>query len=119
MARDGVANIVDELRGRGFDPRRVGPNSWEARCPAHRSVDHALAISRNEFNHVVLECRSPQNCLTLAAPKKLARAASWPKSAGWFTNELRRIAPQLRLHGLSIEFSRNSRGRLLSITKLK
>ena len=28
----------------------------------HRSVDHALAITRNEFNHVVLECRSAQNC---------------------------------------------------------
>jgi hypothetical protein len=29
MVRDGVANIVHELRQRGFDPRRVGADSWE------------------------------------------------------------------------------------------
>ena len=58
MVRDGVANIVDRLQECGFDPRKVGHDSWEARCPAHRSMDHALSITRNEFNHVVLECRS-------------------------------------------------------------
>jgi hypothetical protein len=62
MARDGVTNIVIRLQEHGFDPRRVGSDAWEARCPAHRSLDHALAISRNEFDHVVLECRSNLNC---------------------------------------------------------
>ena len=62
MVRDGVANIVDRLRDGGFDPRKVGDDSWESRCPAHRSADHALAISRNELNHVVLACRSTTNC---------------------------------------------------------
>ena len=62
MVRDGVANIVDRLGECGLEPRRVGDDAWEARCPAHRSADHALAITRNEFNHVVLECRSRQNC---------------------------------------------------------
>ena len=28
----------------------------------HRGMDHALAVTRNAFNHVVLECRSMQNC---------------------------------------------------------
>jgi hypothetical protein len=62
MVRDGVANLVDRLRERDLDPRRVGDDAWEARCPAHRSTDHALAITRNEFNQVVLECRSPSKC---------------------------------------------------------
>ena len=25
-------------------------------------MDHALAITRNEFNHVLLECRATENC---------------------------------------------------------
>src|SRR5690242_6478803 len=62
MVRDGVANIVDRLRACGFEPRKVGHDSWEARCPGHGSVDHVLAITRNEFNHVVLECRGTENC---------------------------------------------------------
>jgi len=62
MVRDGVANVVYRLQERGFDPRRVAHDSWESRCPAHRSSDYALSITRNEFNHVVLECRSNENC---------------------------------------------------------
>ncbi len=58
------------------------------------------------------------NTMTQVAPKNLTRSAAWPKSAGWFTNELRRIAPQLRMHGISVEFSRNSRGRAIEISKL-
>jgi hypothetical protein len=62
MVRDGVANVVIRLQESGFDPRKIGPDSWESRCPAHRSADCALSIARNEHNHVVLECRSTQNC---------------------------------------------------------
>ena len=62
MARDGIANIVVKLEERGFDPRRVGSDAWEARCPGHRSADRALAITRNELNHTVLECRSNPRC---------------------------------------------------------
>jgi len=57
--------------------------------------------------------------LTKVAPKKLAHSAAWPKSPGWLTNELRRIAPQLRMHGISVAFSRNVPGRVLSTTKLQ
>ena len=58
MARDPVANMVDRLRERGCEPRRVGEDAWEALCPAHRSTDHALAITRDSFNQVELVCRS-------------------------------------------------------------
>ena len=63
MARDGVVNVVMRLMNCGFDPRRVGDDAWESRCPAHRSSDHVLSISRGAFEHVVLECRSADhNC---------------------------------------------------------
>jgi hypothetical protein len=62
MARDGVVNVVMRLMNWGFDPRKVGDDAWESRCPVHRSTDHVLSITRGEFNHVVLECRSAHNC---------------------------------------------------------
>jgi hypothetical protein len=69
MARDGVANLVSELRESGFDPRKVRDDSWEARCSAHRNMDHALAIIRNEHNHVELDRRSTHNCHDLSRAK--------------------------------------------------
>jgi hypothetical protein len=63
MVRDGVANIVVKLEEHGCVPRRVGSRAWEARCPGHRSPDRALAITRNELNQVVLECRSNPSCM--------------------------------------------------------
>jgi hypothetical protein len=63
MGRDGVANIVHELQKRGFDPRRVGADSWVSRCPAHGGADHTLSITRDETNKVQLECRSTERCL--------------------------------------------------------
>ena len=65
MVRDGVANIVSRLQECGFDPRKIGQDAWESRCPGHRSLDHALSITRNECNHVVLNCRSAENCTHL------------------------------------------------------
>jgi hypothetical protein len=62
MPRDGVANLVCEFNRRGFPLRRVGPHSWQTRCPVHRNPDHSLAISRNELNHVILECRGTPSC---------------------------------------------------------
>src|SRR5271168_3849200 len=62
MVRDCVANIVDELHRTGFNPLRVGLDSWEARCPVHKGTDRSLAVGRNEHNHVMLECRSTENC---------------------------------------------------------
>lgn len=58
MARDGVANVVNRLRERGFDPHRLGPDFWESRCPVHHGSEYALAIIRDERGQVVIECRS-------------------------------------------------------------
>jgi hypothetical protein len=62
MVRDGITNVVYQFGERGYTPRKVGHDAWESRCLGHRSSDHALSITRNEFNHVVLECRTTENC---------------------------------------------------------
>ena len=72
MVRDGLTNIVSRLRECGFDPRKVGQDLWESRCPAHRSLDHALSITRNELNHVVLACRGTENCQHTAIVRRSA-----------------------------------------------
>ena len=60
------------------------------------------------------------------SPAELYRAASkiagdnptgapWPKSVHTFGAELRRLAPQIRLHGLSIHFERKHEGRIVTL----
>ena len=39
----------------------------------------------------------------------------WPKTIGTFGNELRRIAPQLRLHGTSVNFERTRDARIVTL----
>jgi hypothetical protein len=46
---------------------------------------------------------------------RVAKSAAWPKTTRCFTNELRRLAPQLRMRGVSVEFSRTYEGRLIRI----
>jgi hypothetical protein len=48
--------------------------------------------------------------------KKVAKSAAWPESTELFTNELRRLAPQLRMRGVSVEFSRTRDGQIVRIT---
>ena len=54
--------------------------------------------------------------LTKLVSTRDAASARWPKSAGRLTNELRRIAPQLRMHGVSLTFERNRESRLITLT---
>jgi hypothetical protein len=62
MARDAIVNVVMRLMNCGYDPRRVAEDAWESRCPAHRGLEHSLAISRNELSHVLFDCRSEYQC---------------------------------------------------------
>ena len=93
MVRDAVANMVNQLRERGYAPRKVGHDAWESRCPGHRSSDHALSITRNEFNHVVLECRSAENCQHI----RIVRALGWTnehvyaETPDWVISRLSRV----------------------------
>ncbi len=57
--------------------------------------------------------------LTKLVGKKIATSARWPKTATKFSNELRRVAPQLYMHGLFIQFARTCDERLVVITKVE
>jgi hypothetical protein len=96
MVRDGVANIVIKLQESGFDPRKIGPDSWESRCPAHRSADCALSITRNEHNHVLLECRSAENCQHIRILRALGFTNEhlYAETADWLISRLRRVPIQ-------------------------
>jgi hypothetical protein len=62
---------------------------------------------------------SPTELLEILAEragKKVAKSARWPKSIPLFTNELRRLAPQLRMRGVGVEFGRNRAGRIVRVT---
>jgi hypothetical protein len=48
--------------------------------------------------------------------KKNAASASWPKTCNRLGNELRRVAPQLRMYGVSVTFERTRKGRSITVT---
>ena len=53
--------------------------------------------------------------LTEIAGKKVAALADWPKTAEKFGNELRRLAPQLRMHGMNVSFESRNEGRVITL----
>ena len=53
--------------------------------------------------------------LTEIVGKKVAASADWPKTSEKFSNELRRLAPQLRMHGMSVSFERRHEGRIITL----
>ncbi len=52
--------------------------------------------------------------LTRIVGKKVAASADWKKTSEKFSNELRRLAPQLRMHGMSVSFERRHEGRIIT-----
>jgi hypothetical protein len=46
---------------------------------------------------------------------KVVRSARWPKSPGWLANELRRVTPQLRGHGIFVTFERTAGQRMINV----
>ena len=55
------------------------------------------------------------DALSKIVGKKHAASALWPKNATKLGNELRRIAPQLRIHGLAVDFARTHKGRTIRL----
>ena len=76
------------------EPRKLGYDACESRCPAHGSLDHAPSITRNEFNHVVLTCRSEQNCTHLKVIRSLGITNDllYAETPEWLISQSRRIA---------------------------
>ena len=49
---------------------------------------------------------------------KQADSARLPQSPAWLTIELRRIAPQLGIHGILVKVSRCHQGRVVSLARI-
>ena len=71
MASDPLANMVERLRGRGCQPRKVGRDLWESKCPGHGSADHALAVAQGADGKLEVTCRSIESCSLSRIVKKL------------------------------------------------
>ena len=56
-----------------------------------------LSITRNEFNHVVLTCRSEQNCTHLKVIRSLGitNELLYAETPEWLISQLQRAAAQL------------------------
>jgi hypothetical protein len=54
--------------------------------------------------------------LSARAGKSVTSTAGWPKSPAKLTSELRRIIPQLRRNGLTVEFTREASRRLIVLS---
>jgi hypothetical protein len=93
MVRDSVANFVESLQTCGFDPRRVGDDQWEARCPQHRGAEHALLITRNERGHVEFTCRGTLKCTDYRIVKALGITNEhvYAETPEWLISRLRRV----------------------------
>jgi len=55
--------------------------------------------------------------LNTLVERKVTALHQWPKAPSALAKELRRIAPQLRLHCISVVFERNREKRLITLTK--
>jgi hypothetical protein len=83
-------------------------NRWEATETTLENSPVGKAVLEFALSRLEWEC-SPAELLELLnerVGKRVARSPAWPKSTERLTNELRRLAPQLRMRGLSVTFSR-------------
>jgi len=93
-------------------------NRREATVEALEDSPVAAALIRTipTVEHWTGPCAKLHASLASVIGKKTAASARWPKSTSAFSSELRRLAPQLRMRGINISFSRNSERRLVTIT---
>ncbi len=78
-------------------------------------IGAALLIAGSQVRRWVGTPAKLHEALTEIVGKKVAATAR-SKSPRLFANELRRLIPQLRLHGLSIDFERGNTGRRIVMT---
>lgn len=48
--------VLGRLGQRGFNPRSIGPDSWEGRCPAHDGSRHNLSIKTGDDGRCLIHC---------------------------------------------------------------
>jgi hypothetical protein len=65
------------------------------------------------------QAKSPTDLLSFLtdmADRKAISSARWPKTPSMLSNELRRLAPQLRARGMSVAFSKTHKSRMITIS---
>jgi hypothetical protein len=90
----------------------------------------ALGLEDSALARVLLDCAelgglrdwtlSPAEMLedlTRDVSRRVAASSSWPKTPRAFSNELRRIAPELRARGIDVGFGRTRDSRLITIRR--
>ena len=98
-----LSTYTDNRKEATDGPARLAPRAM----PCSRSPGMMTGLSGTAAN---LHAR-----LTEIVGKKVAASADWPKTTARFGKELRRLAPQLRLHGVSVSFERRHEGRIITL----
>jgi hypothetical protein len=108
-------------RGLGWKPDTFvdtyGDNRREAAETSLESTPLGNALLELASTVLEWECSPTElyRVMTEKVGRKVASSAAWPKTTRMFACELRRLAPQLRMHGLSIVFSRTCDRRLVTL----
>jgi hypothetical protein len=90
----------------------------EVMLDASPVADSLLQLARSESGLTVPAAELYER-LTRLAGKRVAASAGWPKTAALCAQELRRLEPQLRLHGLFMVFERWYQGRFDTVEMRK
>jgi hypothetical protein len=117
---------VKATRAAGFStPRRQSCDPPGSSDPASQSGDRHNPRRLARGASIAAFCRSSREAVDWQrgrpAPRldkdrrQQKRGVGRPKTCNRLGNELRRVAPQLRMDGLSITFDRTSKGRLISL----
>jgi len=121
----GFARFAEAVgRNLGWQPERVLSEYAENRraMTAAQLRDspllNFLLANAHQVNDSSWTADDPLADLSMHA-QKLADHPRWPKSAQWFSIELRRIAPLLREHGIHVEFVRDRDKRLITLVNTR
>ena len=96
--------------------RREACASALADCPVAEALRELLEHFERPMKETATELLS---LLAGFAPQQVRRSAQWPKNGQVFLVVLRRIAPQLRITGITVEFDRGPTERIVKVSSVR
>jgi hypothetical protein len=113
-------------RGLGYEPgvflarylanRREACSSALDDCPVASAVRDLLDYFKRPIETTASDLLS---LLARFAPRPIRQSAQWPKSPRALSSAIRRIAPQLRVIGIAVEFDRGATARIVRVSSLR
>jgi putative DNA primase/helicase len=94
VSHDPARTLVEALERDGFDPRPIGPDSWESRCPSHKGSRRNLSIKRGDDGRALLHCQA-HGC----KPEAIVEALGLPMAALFPTRDGPAPKPHARPSG--------------------